>query len=77
MCVICEQQLYQEHREAEARPFDPCPDCKRFPGQQCYHCFSVGNTIDECPECQGKTWSDEFLTMKEEMEVDQPPGTIH
>ncbi len=56
MCIVCEHQLYEEHRSAEAAPFDPCPDCGKFPsndGGSCYHCFSVGNTIDECPECLG------------------------
>ena len=30
--------------------------------------FAVGNTIDECPECAGKPWSEEFLEAKEEIE---------
>jgi len=71
MCIICEHQLYEEHRNAEALQFDPCPDCGKFPsneGGSCYHCFSVGNTIDECPECLAKPWSDEFLSAKAEIE---------
>ena len=71
MCIVCEHQLYEEHRNAEAAPFDPCPDCGKFPsndGSSCYHCFSVGNTIDECPECLGKPWSDDFLSAKAEIE---------
>ena len=71
MCIVCEHQLYEEHRNAEAVPFDPCPDCGKFPsndGSSCYHCFSVGNTIDECPECLGKPWSDDFLSAKAEIE---------
>jgi Zn-finger nucleic acid-binding protein len=71
MCIICEHQLYEEHRNAEDVPFDPCPDCGKFPsneGQSCYHCFSVGNTIDECPECLGKPWSDDFLSAKTEID---------
>ena len=71
MCIICEHQLYEEHRNAEASPFDPCPECGKFPsneGGPCYHCFSVGNTIDECPECLGKPWSDDFLNAKAEIE---------
>jgi hypothetical protein len=82
MCVICELQLYEEHRAAEAGPFDPCPGCKKFPsneGGQCYHCFSVGGIVDECAECAGKPWSDEFLAAKEDFEdvEDTPPKTIH
>lgn len=42
-------------------------------GRQCYHCFSVGNTIDECAEYEGKPWSDEFLATQEEIEEDTPP----
>jgi hypothetical protein len=41
-------------------------------GQPCYHCFSVGNTIDECAECQGKPWSEEFLAAKAEIESAGP-----
>jgi hypothetical protein len=71
MCIVCEHELYEEHRNAEAGPFDPCPHCKKFPsndGQPCYHCFSVGNAIHECAECQGKPWSEEFLAAKAEIE---------
>jgi hypothetical protein len=60
MCAICEEMLYEEHRQSEAGPFDPCPQCRRFASSEgglCYHCFSVGNTISECPECCGKPWS--------------------
>jgi len=82
MCVICEHHLYEEHRSAEQTPFDPCPECGKFPsneGGSCYHCFSVGNTIDECPECLGLPWSDEFLAAKAEIEGQNapPPSTIH
>jgi hypothetical protein len=28
----------------------------------------VGNTIDECPECVGKPWSEGFLEAKNEIE---------
>ena len=79
MCIVCEHMLYDEHRAAEAVPFDPCPECGKFPsneGSSCYHCFSVGNTIDECPECLGKPWNEEFLSAKEEIEGNDPP-TIH
>jgi hypothetical protein len=30
MCIVCEHQLYQEHRSAEAGPFVPCRKCKRY-----------------------------------------------
>jgi len=68
MCIVCEHQLYEEHRSAEAGPFVPCRKCKRFPddgGQGCYHCYAVGNTIDECAECLGKEWSEEFLAPRQ------------
>jgi len=71
MCIVCEHQLYEEHRSAESGPFVPCRKCKKFPdngGQGCYHCFAVGNTIDECPECLGKEWSEDFLAVKAEID---------
>lgn len=72
MYVICEHELYQEHRMVESETFTPCPKCGKFPsdasGTQCYHCFSIGATIDECPECTGKPWSAEFLAAKAEMD---------
>ncbi len=61
MCIVCEHQLYEEHRNA---------------GQPCYHCFSIGNTIDECPECLGKPWSEEFLETKAKIDNDFPTS-IH
>jgi len=48
---------------------DPCPRPR-------YHCFTVGNTIDECPECLGKPWSEEFLSVKAEIE-NENPTSIH
>jgi hypothetical protein len=30
--------------------------------------FAVANAIDECPECVGKPWSEEFLEAKEAIE---------
>jgi hypothetical protein len=72
MCVVCERELWGEHRALESEFFKPCKTCKKFPGGSsegtCYHCFAVGNTIDECPECAGKPWSAEFLEAKEEIE---------
>jgi len=65
--------LYEEHRSAEAGPFDPCPQCHKFPsneGQPCYHCFSIGNTIDECAECLREPGSEEVLAAKAEIEND-------
>lgn len=80
MCVTCEHMLYEEHRNAAAEPFDPCPQCGKFQsneGRPCYHCFAVGNTIDECPECVGKTWSPEFLEIKAGIESEAGPETNH
>jgi len=37
-------------------------------GSFCYHCYAVGNCVDECPECAGKPWSEEFLTAKAEID---------
>jgi hypothetical protein len=72
MCIICERELWGEHRALEREFFKPCKTCKKFPGTSsegtCYHCFAVGNTIDECPECAGKPWTEEFLEAKEEIE---------
>jgi hypothetical protein len=72
MCIICERELWGEHRALEREFFKPCKTCKKFPGTNsdgtCYHCFAVGNTIDECPECAGKPWSEEFLEAKDEIE---------
>jgi hypothetical protein len=72
MCIVCEHELWEEHRALECEFFKPCKKCKKFPGASsqgtCYHCFAVGNTIDECPECAGKPWSEEFLEAKEEIE---------
>lgn len=80
MCVICEFQLHEEHRAAESGDFDACTECGKFPasatGDGCYHCFSIGNTIDECPECQGKPWSDEFLEGQLANESDDPIDRI-
>ena len=70
MCFTCENLLYDEHRLAESGPFDPCPECHKFAsndGRACYHCFSIGATIDECPECCGKPWSEEVLRLQEEI----------
>ena len=72
MCIVCERELWGEHRDLEREFFKPCKECNKFPGTSsdgtCYHCFAVGNTIDECPECAGKPWSEEFLEAKNEIE---------
>jgi len=51
MCIICERELWGEHRALEREFFEPCKTCKKFPGTSsegtCYYCFAVGNTIDE------------------------------
>jgi hypothetical protein len=64
--------LWGEHRQLEREFFKPCKKCKKFPGNSsdgtCYHCFAVGHAIDECPECVGKPWSEEFLEAKDEIE---------
>jgi hypothetical protein len=47
-------------------------DMQEVPGTSsegtCYHCFAIGGTIGECPECAGKPWSEEFLEAKNEIE---------
>ena len=72
MCIMCERELWGEHRALEREFFKPCKTCKKFPGASsegtCYHCFAIGSTIDECPECTGKPWSEEFLEAKDEIE---------
>ena len=46
LCMLCELQLFDDHRAAERDFFEPCPKCGKFPasasGNECYHCFSVG-----------------------------------
>jgi hypothetical protein len=77
MCIVCEHELWEEHRALEREFFKPCKICKKFPGAStqgtCYHCYAVGNTIDECPECAGKPWSEEFLEAKAEIEGPDKP----
>ena len=72
MCVMCERELWGEHRALECEFFKPCKTCKKFPGTSsegtCYHCFAIGGMIDECPECAGKPWTEEFLEAKNEIE---------
>ena len=72
MCIVCERELWGEHRALESEFFKPCKICKKFPGGSsegtCYHCFAIGGTIDECPECAGKPWTEEFLEAKNEIE---------
>ena len=80
--IVCEHMLYEEHRRAEEGPFDPCPKCRKSPSNEdkaCYHCFSVGSTIDECPECEGKSWSENFLAAKAMIErrEEKRQRTIH
>ena len=82
MCIVCEHMLYDEHRSAEQGPFDPCPKCRKFPsneGTRCYHCFSIGHVVDECPECESKPWSEDFLAVKAGIETkpEKWPRTIH
>jgi len=84
MCMVCEHMLYDEHRNVEKGPFEPCPKCRKFPsneGKPCYHCFSVWQILDECPECAGKSWSEDFLAVKGEVEAreerEPQPPTIH
>ena len=68
--------LYEEHRSAEMEgKIRRCHKCKKFPsneGKQCYHCFAVGHTIDECPECFGKHCSEEFLEVKAKFDRKYP-----
>ena len=82
MCIICEHELWDEHRALEREFFEPCKTCKKFPGTNsdgtCYHCFgfAVGNTIDECPECAGKPWSEEFLEAKDDRRPGRDAGPV-
>jgi hypothetical protein len=73
MCMLCELQLFDDHREREF--FEPCPKCGKFPasasGNECHHCFSVGGIVDDCPKCNGKPGSEEFLAARQEVEGDQ------
>jgi hypothetical protein len=72
MCIICERELWAEHRALEREFFKACKTCNKFPGGSskgtCYHCFAVGDAIEECPECACKPWSEEFLDAKDEFE---------
>ena len=80
MCLICEGMLYEEHRRSEAGPFEPCPTCRKFAandGGPCYHCFSVGETISECPECSGKAWSEGVLNFLAAMEEEDMAASVH
>ena len=58
MCIVCEHELWDEHRALESEFFKACKKCKKFPGGStqgtCYHCCAIGEMIDECPECAGK-----------------------
>jgi hypothetical protein len=71
MCIICERELWASTERLSASSSSLARRAK-FPGSSsegtCYHCFAVGSTIDECPECVGKPWSEEFLEAKEEIE---------
>ena len=73
--TLCELQLFNDHQALEREFYDVCPKCKKFPadasGHECYHCFSIGGIIDECPKCNGKPWSEEFLTARQEIEGDE------
>jgi hypothetical protein len=75
MCMLCELQLFEDHQALETDFYDPCPKCGKFPadasGNECYHCYSIGGIVDECPKCNGKPWSEEFLTAQAEIEGDK------
>ena len=32
MCIMCERELWGEHRALEREFFKPCKTCKKFPG---------------------------------------------
>ena len=72
MCLLCELQLFEDHHALETEFYDVCPKCKKFPasasGHECYHCFSVGGIVHECPKCNGRSWSEEFLAARAEIE---------
>ena len=72
MCMICEMQLFEEHQILETlRTGKTCPRCHRFPagatGGVCYHCFSLGNVVEQCPACAGLPWSDAFKETQREV----------
>jgi hypothetical protein len=80
MCIVCEHELYEEHRSAESGPFDPCPDCGKFPsndGDPATTASASGIRLTTCPECLGKPWSEEFLSVKAQIENEAPPSSIH
>ena len=71
MCIICERERASTARSnasssSRARQVtsSPAPVLR----ETCYHGFTIGSTIDECPECTGKPWSEEFLEAKNEIE---------
>jgi len=78
--MLCELQLFNDHQALEREFYDVCPKCKKFPadasGHECYHCFSVGGIVDECPKCNGKPWSEEFLSARQEVEGDEKDSPI-
>lgn len=80
MCVMCEFQLFEDHRAAATGCDTLCPKCGKFPasatGDECYHCFAVGNIAHECPKCNGKAWSEDFLAGQMEGESDDPIDRI-
>jgi hypothetical protein len=80
MCVRCEFQLFEDHRASETGCDTLCPKCGKFPasatGDECYHCFPVGNIAHECPKCNGKPWSEDFLAVQVEGESDDPIDRI-
>lgn len=66
---------YNDHQALERRFYDLCPKCKKFPadasGHECYHRFSIGGIVDECPKYNGKPWSEEFVAARKKIEGEQ------
>ena len=70
-CAWCANTSFTKNT-ATPKPDRLCPECGKFPSNErppCYHCFAVGNTIEECPEGLGKSWSEEFLSAKAEIDA--------
>ena len=59
MCIICERELWGEHRALESEFFKLCRTCKKFPGTNsdgtCYHCFLLATRSGRVSRVHGQT----------------------
>ena len=64
MCMICELQLFEDHRAFDTEFYDACSKCGKFPasdsGNECYRCFSVGGIVDECQSATARSGAKNF-----------------